>query len=102
MSKLIHAIGLMGALSLDATAVDPVIKDYYDAPGIYPTRDYVNQHFGEHIDPFSGRLQLQYVDIFIPGNGGFDLRIQRSYSNVNDLAGPPPYSPLGAGWTLFD
>ena len=100
MSKLIHAIGLLGALSLDATAVDPVIKDYYDAPGIYPTRDYVNQHFGEHIDPFSGRLQLQYVDIFIPGNGGFDLRIQRSYSNVNDLAGPPPYSPLGAGWTL--
>jgi len=100
MSKLIHAIGLLGALALDATAGDSVIRDYYDAPGVYPTRDYVNQHFGEHIDPFTGRLQLHYVDVFIPGNGGFDLQIQRSYSNVNDLAGPPLYSPLGAGWTL--
>lgn len=49
------------------------------------------------MDPFNGNLSLQFVDLFIPGNGGFDLRVQRSY-NVNaidDLS-----SPFGRGWDM--
>lgn len=32
------------------------MPDYYKEPGLYPNRDYANQHFGEHIDPFAGTL----------------------------------------------
>jgi len=68
-----------------------------DEPGIYPNRDYVHQQFGEHIDPFSGSLQLHFVDGFVPGNGGFDLKIRRSY---NALATSVPNSPFGGGWDI--
>lgn len=68
-----------------------------DEPGIYPNRDYVNQNFAEHIDPFNGNLQLHYVDGFVPGNGGFDLKIQRSY-NAQDPG--TSYSPFGGGWQI--
>jgi len=54
------------------------MPDFYKEPGLYPNRDYTNQHFGEHIDPFTGALQLHYTDVFIPGNGGFNLAVQRS------------------------
>ena len=49
------------------------MPDFYKEPGLYPNRDYTNQHFGEHVDPFTGALQLHYTDVFIPGNGGFNL-----------------------------
>lgn len=34
------------------------IRDYYEEPGLNPFKETVNQNFGEHIDPFSGQLQL--------------------------------------------
>lgn len=74
------------------------IRDYYEEPGLNPFKDTVNQNFGEHIDPFSGQLQLSYTDILVPGNGGFDLRVQRVYNNPQDAA--LPYSPYGYGWTM--
>jgi hypothetical protein len=81
-----------------AQGTDPNL-DYYKEPGQYPTRSYLNQSFSEHIDPFSGRLQHHYVDLFIPGNGGLDLKIQRSYTNP-DEAGPSEPTPFGIGWTM--
>jgi hypothetical protein len=74
--------------------------DYYREPGLYPGRDYVNQHFAEYIDPFTGGLKLSYVDLFIPGNGGLDIRIQRSYTVPQ---GKPPAlrpNPYGLGWSM--
>src|SRR5262245_4034725 len=68
---------------------------HFDGPGCYPGRDYVNQSFAEHVDPFNGNLELHYVDFFLPGNGGFDLKVQRSYNSIN--AGDA-YSPFGRGW----
>jgi len=69
----------------------------YEEPGLLPGRDYVNQHFGEYIDPLSGNLSLQYVDVFVPGNGGFDLKVVRSYNQrkINEY-----YSSIGRGWDI--
>ena len=77
------------------------MPDFYKEPGLYPNRDYTNQHFGEHIDPFTGALQLRYTDMFIPGNGGFNLAVQRSYnSSVVDKTQPKHNSMMGVGWSL--
>src|SRR5687767_4038605 len=35
----------------------------------------------ESIDPFTGNLSLVHTDIHLPGNGGFDLLIRRSYNS---------------------
>jgi len=69
------------------------IPDYYEEPGFSPFRvsdgDQVAE--GDHsvdevIDPFGGGLQLQYTDMVIPGNGGLDIIVRRTYRN---LAGQP-------------
>jgi YD repeat-containing protein len=90
------------ATSSSLRAADPPdlepIPTFYAEAGLSPNRDYVNQRFSEYIDPFSGKLQLHYVDLFIPGNGGFGLRVQRSYSSLDERLAEP--SPFGMGWTM--
>jgi YD repeat-containing protein len=63
----------------------------------------------EYVDPFSGYLILVHTDIFLPGNGGLDLRIMRVYSSCiwgrRDTASPGliavnERSPLGIGWSM--
>src|SRR5262245_49673894 len=56
--------------------------DFYKEPGIYPNRDYLNQHVTENIDPFTGALQIQSTDVYLPGAGGFDLKVVRSYNTT--------------------
>ena len=73
----------------------------YEEPGIYRNRDYINYLPGEHIDPFTGRLQLHQVDVVIPGNGGLDVRLQRSYNAIQINEGNPPLPGLlGIGWSF--
>lgn len=88
---------LAGSAFADTSNLDP-IPSYYQEPGLSPNRDYVNQHASEAIDPFSGKLQLHYIDRFIPGNGGMDIKIQRSYSSGDGILRDP--SPYGYGWTM--
>ena len=92
---------VIAGLVLDASAQE-VIPDFYREPGLYPTRSYVNQNFNEHIDPFTGALQHHYVDVFLPGNGGFDLKVVRSYNSASiDPINPSAYeSQAGLGWTI--
>lgn len=76
-----------------------VIPDFYRTSNIEQSRDTINQE-QENIDPFTGVLQRQYVDFSVPGNGGFDLKIIRSYNsgqgdNVSDNSGS-----LGLGWSI--
>jgi len=40
-----------------------------------------NQGLSERIDPFSGTLHLNTVDVVLPGNAGLDIVIQRYYSS---------------------
>jgi hypothetical protein len=81
-----------GAMTFAAVAgAQEVVPDFYREPGIYPNRDYLNQHVTEHIDPFAGALQLHFVDIHIPGPAGFDISFTRSYSSntfINAAAEP--------------
>lgn len=97
------SILLTAALLANASAQE-VIPDFYKDPGLYPNREYLNQNFNENIDPFTGSLQQQYVDLHIPGNGGFDLKVIRSYnsSSVEPLnpAAYDPSSGSGVGWSI--
>ncbi len=85
-------------------AAQEALPDFYKEPGVYPNRDYVNQHATENVDPFTGSLQIHSTDIHLPGNGGFDLKVIRSYNSnrVNPLnpADLNTTSLTGLGWTV--
>lgn len=91
--------------------VKSVLPDFYSEPGLNPFRDQVN--FNESIDPFSGNLQLTHVDLVVPGAGGLDISMVRSYNANNiylsrksptnlapNLTQPLPRTATGLGWTL--
>ncbi|WP_435100294.1 hypothetical protein [Arhodomonas sp. AD133] len=81
-----------------ATKASGAIRDYYNEPGLNPLRETINDNFNEHIDPFSGILQLSFTDVFIPGDGGLDLKIRRVYTNPQETF--LDYSPYGYGWRI--
>jgi hypothetical protein len=87
--------------SIGAVAQE-VIPDFYRDPGLYPNRSYVNQSYDEYIDPFTGSLEQHYVDLHLPGNGGFDLNVVRSYNSTSiDPTNPSTFDSLaGLGWTI--
>ena len=100
-------LAALSVLAFHAVAYADLIPGYYSAPGMDTRRDYLNQHFSEHIDPFTGKLQLHYKDLVLPGNGGFDLTIQRSYTNIEytqreagNLMLLGSRTPWGVGWTM--
>jgi YD repeat-containing protein len=103
-SKL--ALGLILLCGFGGTALadgeDEPIPSFYEEPGLSRTRDYVNQHANERVDPFTGKLQWHYVDLFIPGNGGLDLKVQRSYTSPHVPGLGTPWEPTvtGLGWTM--
>lgn len=82
------------------------IPDYYSEPGFQPFRDYESQQAIEHIDPFTGGLQLQHIDLVVPGNGGLDIVVRRIYRSPAGPAGVIGHdymggrTVLGLGWDL--
>ncbi|WP_164521391.1 RHS repeat domain-containing protein [Iodobacter ciconiae] len=66
----------------------------------------------DHVDPFNGVLTIKHQDVFIRGNGGLDIVVNRNYSTqyLNPVAGPEDNSRvisaddrwigMGYGWTL--
>lgn len=98
MSLRARVVSCLIASATLACSAHANIRDYYEEPGLNPFKETINQNFGEHIDPFSGQLQLSYTDLVIPGNGGFDIRINRVYNNPQDAF--LPYSPYGYGWSM--
>ena len=83
----------------------------YDAAGFDPNRETVSTMPAEHIDPFTGGLTLSHEDMRLPGNGGFDLIIQRTFNSKNVCSGwtcigsactcsKGENTWLGYGWTL--
>lgn len=64
----------------------------------------------ENIDLFTGNLTLRYLDIYLPGPNGLDVKVWRVYNSkiVRDRiigGGDPavqqePYSWVGLGWTM--
>jgi YD repeat-containing protein len=87
------------------------LDELYDAPGIDPHRETLSSIPQEHIDPFTGGLTLSHVDISLPGNGGLDLVIQRTFNSKNVCSGwtcmgascgctQGENTWMGYGWTL--
>ncbi|XVJ71284.1 MAG: hypothetical protein HEQ39_18055 [Rhizobacter sp.] len=82
--RLVFAVGLVAlstVFAVGASAQD-AMSGFYEEAGIRPNRDDVNQHATEHIDPFNGALQLSYVGVHLPGNGGFVLKVVRSFNSA--------------------
>jgi YD repeat-containing protein len=101
-NQTLRRITLALLTAASAAQAQEVIPDFYKEPGIQPNRDAVNQSQHESIDPFTGSLQRHYVDIRIPGNGGLDLKVIRSYnsSNVDPGNARQPRTTAGWGWTI--
>jgi len=94
-----------GAAAAD-TASDPARDPFYTAGksvALNVTPVY------EHVDPFSGILTIVHNDLTLPGNGGLDLKIMRTYSSAiwgrRDTGSPGlvarnDRSPIGIGWSM--
>ena len=59
--------------------------------GVDSTHAHYSTAFNELIDPFSGSLYLTYTDFRLPGNGGLDLVIHRTYDSKRIYNGPYDY-----------
>ncbi len=70
MLKSVVFFNLLLTLSIFASAAMP---DYYSEPGFSNLRKYEKQQDIEYIDPQTGSLQLQNIDLVVPGNGGLDI-----------------------------
>jgi hypothetical protein len=65
-----------------ANGVDEPFPSFYQETGFSSTRDAAVQHPNERVDPFTGKLQWHFIDLDIPGNGGMNIKVQRSYSSI--------------------
>ncbi|MFX1535259.1 MAG: choice-of-anchor D domain-containing protein, partial [Promethearchaeota archaeon] len=81
----------------------------YDRIGIIPEHGSHGAVPEENIDLFTGNLTLRFLDIYLPGPNGFDLKIWRVYNSkiVRDRfpggawgIQQEPYSWVGMGWTM--
>jgi RHS repeat-associated protein len=72
--------------------------DLITQPGQNPHRPYLDQTGWEQIDTYTRALRLSFVDVHLPGNGDFDLKVYRNY----DSRGKDKYyvKPFGHGWTM--
>jgi hypothetical protein len=83
---------------------DPL--EAFNANGFDQNRNYFSGLPIEHIDPMTGNLILTFTDLVLPGNAGFDLRIQRVYNSkiyrnfhsMGDTLGEDSWA--GVGWTM--
>ena len=83
---------------LAQSAGPTVVRDFYSTPGLNPFEERINENFNESISPFNGILQITNTDIYLPGNGGMDLRVIRRYqSSVEDRSVKQVY---GYGWDI--
>lgn len=92
--------------------VESVLPDFYSEPDVGAFRKGDATGGTEVIDPLSGTLTLKYVDLSLPGNGGMDINIVRTYTsqilltrktatNIAPYPGPLlPTGPVGVGWTI--
>ena len=112
MSTLLKKFFILGILIfLLSPSLLFASDDLYDAAGIDPHRETLSSIPEEHIDPFTGGLTQSHVDIRLPGNGGLDLVIQRTFNSKNVCNGwtcvgstcsceKGENTWLGYGWTL--
>ena len=98
MKGLIQAITLALSVNFSVAYAEDDIRDFYAEPGMNLFKTTAGQDATENIDPFSGNLQLSYVDLSIPGNGGLDINVTRYYNLPQ--SSPGYANPFGYGWTM--
>jgi len=81
-----HTISSLLVCSLVFVAVGRVVAQssldpVFDAKGLQPNRVYVSELPIEHFDPVTGSMVITFTDLVLPGNGGRDLRFQRTYNS---------------------
>ena len=87
-------------------ASSQAVGQVFDDKGFNRNREFFSQLPFEHIDPLTGNLLLTHTDLALPGNAGFDLRIQRAYNSkihINYALGQTGFAEdswAGVGWTL--
>lgn len=99
--NLQQKIGIFGPCLLwgvTTLAIAEDIRDYYAEPGLNLFANTIGQDAHEEISPFGGTLQLQYTDLRVPGNGGLDIIVQRSYTSLQLALERPHHT--GLGWTM--
>lgn len=98
MNGIVRRILLVLAFVSGVAAAEDEQRDFYSEPGTNPFASGAGQDSTETIDPFSGNIQLTYVDMLIPGRGGLDIKITRAYNVPQE---PPTYgNPFGYGWDM--
>ncbi|WP_171013969.1 RHS repeat protein [Chitinivorax sp. B] len=61
------------------------IADFYRESGHANKRDAVDELKFEEIDPLTGALRLYFVDAYLPGTGGLDIKVIRSLNTEQHL-----------------
>lgn len=102
LHKITHAcVSMLIPVYMVAWASDVVAdpQPYYE-PGINPYREQSSlQGEVDTVDLFLGQLKVRQLDLFLPGNGGLDIKVWRFYDTAN-VGGPvtPTGDGLGVGW----
>jgi YD repeat-containing protein len=76
---VLRALGL--AFAVCTISSQARTDDLFDARGFVQNREYFGQAPLEHIDPAIGSVVLTFTDLVLPGNAGFDLKVQRTYNS---------------------
>jgi len=92
------AVAVAVSVAVSVAHAEDDTRDFYAEPGMNIFRTSAGQDATENIDPFSGNLQLSYVDLSIPGNGGLDINVTRYYNLPQ--SSPGYANPFGYGWTM--
>ncbi len=88
------AILLATHASVASAQGDPV----FDAAGFQQNRDYFSGAPFEHVDTVTGNLILTFTDLVLPGNGGSELRFQRTFNAKNDGHSDWTFGIAGVPW----
>lgn len=99
----------LAILILFSTSIKAEMPDFYSEAASVSKRAGHSEAPNEVVDPFSGTLNIVHNDLVVPGNGGLDIRIQRTYSSQNtyrkvgqqnDLRVFQARTNVGLGWQM--
>ncbi|HNG60094.1 MAG TPA: DUF6531 domain-containing protein, partial [Cellvibrionaceae bacterium] len=94
-----RAVSWLLVLSAQLSLAESSLRDFDIEVGGRRAVDYETSQSGEHIDTYTGAIQLTNTDLHIPGNHGMDISIKRVYNSIQPRQFPEP-SPYGFGWTI--
>lgn len=78
---------------------DSLLPDFYDDPSISTSAIKLTDYESSSVDYFSGMLARTATDYVLPGSGGMDLKVQRSYRSLQPYSWPER-SAVGLGWSF--